>query len=71
MRYLLVLIVVAIAACGGPSQDNSSKEEMETAADGLQESVNSSLEKAQGVEDVLQDAAEARDAAIDEADDET
>ena len=71
MRFLLVLIVVAFTACSGPSQDDSSKQEMETAADGLQESIDTSLEKAKSVEDALQDAADARDMAIEEAADDT
>lgn len=64
MRFLLGLIVVAFAGCGGPPQDNT-----ETAADDAQETINSSLEKAEGVEDVLQNAADERDAAIEESTD--
>ena len=64
MRILISLIVIALAGCGGPPQDNT-----ETAADDAQETINSSFEKAEGVEDVLQDAAEARDASIDESTD--
>ncbi|MGI9199628.1 MAG: hypothetical protein ACR2QL_01115 [Woeseiaceae bacterium] len=64
MRFLLSLIVIALAACGGPPQDKT-----ETAADDAQESINSSLEKAEAVEDVLQDAADSRDAAIEESTD--
>lgn len=69
MRFLLVLIVAAFAGCGSPSEDSSSSEEMETAVDGLQESIETSMDKAEGVEVLLQDAADARDAAIDEASD--
>ncbi len=70
MRFLLVLIAVMFAGCGGPSEsssnaDDRSTDDMETAADGLQESIDTSLNKAEAVEDVLQDAADARDAAID------
>ena len=64
MRILISLIVIALAGCGGPAQDNT-----ETAADDAQETINSSYEKAEGVEDVLQDAAESRDAAIEESTD--
>lgn len=71
MRFLLILIVLAFSGCGGPSEDAPSSEKMETAADGLQESIETSLDKAEGVEDALQDAADARDAAIDEASDDS
>jgi hypothetical protein len=40
---------------------------METDADGLYESARSPLDKAANVEDVLQDSADKRNAAIDEA----
>ncbi len=74
MKFLLVLAVFALAGCGSPSEDsvttrNTSPEEMETAADDAQETINSSYEKAAGVEDVLQDAANSRDAAIEESTD--
>jgi hypothetical protein len=74
MRFLLVLVVFALAGCGSSSEDsvttrNTSPEEMETAADDAQETINSSFEKAEGVEDVLQDAAKSRDAAIEESTD--
>jgi hypothetical protein len=42
---------------------------METEADGLYESARSPLDKAQNVENVLQDAADARAAEIEEASD--
>jgi hypothetical protein len=76
MRFLLVLIMFAFAGCGSPSEDNSparssSPDEMETAADGVQESVETSMDKAKNVENVLQDAADARDAAIEESSDDT
>ena len=71
MRFLLILIVLAFTGCGGPSEYASTSEEMETAADGLQESIETSLDKAEGVEDALQDAADARDAAIDEPPDDS
>jgi len=78
MRYLLVLIAVAaaiwVADCDSPSEDNSSIESsstdaMETDADGLYESARSPLDKAENVENVLQDAADARAAEIEEATD--
>ena len=67
MRYLLVLIVAAFAGCGGSSEEPKAQEEMETAADGLQESIDTSMQKAEDVEAALQDAADDLDAAIDEA----
>jgi len=67
MRILLIAIVLVMAACGGSSKEPSVEEEMHTAADELQESIESSMEKAAGVEDELQDAVEELDAAIDEA----
>ena len=65
MRTLLALMVIALGGCSGPSEDNT-----ETAADGVQESIDTSLNKAEGVEDILQDAADDRDAALEEADSE-
>jgi len=70
MRFLLVLIAVAFAGCGGssePEKETAVEEEMETAADDLQESIETTLEKAEGVEDTLQEAADELDKAIDEA----
>lgn len=64
MRTLLGLLVIALGGCSDPPQDNT-----ETAADDVQESINTSLEKAENVENVLQDAAADRDAAIEEASD--
>ena len=83
MRFLLVLIAVAaaiaVAKCDSPSEDDSSTDnssadssytdEMETDADGMYESARSPLDKAANVEDVLQDAADARNAEIEEATD--
>ena len=60
MRFLLILSVFMFAGCSGESSD-------ETAADGLQESIDTSIEKAEGVEDALQEAVDDLDAAIDEA----
>ncbi len=76
MRFLLVLIMFAIAACGSPSEDkssarNSSSEETESVEDGLEESIRTPMDKAQNVENVLQDAADLRDAAIEESTDGT
>ena len=81
MRILPVLIgiaaLVAIVKCNSPSEDDSSTEssstessytdETETDADGLYESARTPLDKAANVEDVLQDSADERNAAIDEA----
>lgn len=67
MKFVLVLIVAAFAGCSGSSDESTKSEEMETAADGLQESIETTIEKAEGVEDALQDAADDLDAAIDEA----
>ncbi|MGI9199826.1 MAG: hypothetical protein ACR2QL_02115 [Woeseiaceae bacterium] len=64
MRILIGLIVIALAGCGGPPQDKA-----ETTADDEQESINSPLEKAAGVEGVLQDSANSRDGAIEESTD--
>jgi hypothetical protein len=77
LRFVLVLILFAVAAlfaCSSPPEDdssagNSSSDDMETAADGFQESTQTVYDKAAGVEDVLQDAADARDAEIEEASD--
>ena len=73
MRFLLILIVFVFAGCGSPAEDSvttrNSSEEMETAADDAQETINSSFEKAEGVEDVLQESARSRDAAIEESTD--
>ena len=60
MRFLLILSVFMFAGCGGESSD-------ETAADGLQESIDTNIENAEGVEDALQEAVDDLDAAIDEA----
>ena len=81
MRYVLVIIAVAaaiaVAECDRRSEENSttdrssaessSTDDMETDADGLYESARSPLDKAANVEDVLQDSADERKAAIDEA----
>ena len=64
MRFVLGLIVITLVACGGPPQDNT-----ETAADEVQETIDSSFEKAENVENVLQDAADERNAAIEESTD--
>lgn len=83
MKNLLILIALAAAAamvvakCNSQSEDNSSTDsslvdssstdDMETDADGLYESARSPLDKAANVEDVLQDSADERKAAIDKA----
>jgi hypothetical protein len=77
MRILLVLILFGVAAffaCSSPSEDDSSTrnsytEEVEPAADGLEEFARTPMDKAQNVENVLQDAADERNAAIEEASD--
>lgn len=67
MRFLLVLIVAALAGCGDSSEEPAAAQEMETAADELQESLDTTLQKAADVEDALQEAADDLDAAIDDA----
>ena len=67
MRIMLISIALVLAACGESSKEPSVAEDMHTAADELQESIESSMEKAANVEDELQDAAEELDAAIEEA----
>lgn len=71
MRLLLILIVAGFAGCGEPQteQTKAPEKEMETAADEAQEAIGTAYDKAHGVEDVLQDAADARDAAIEESSD--
>lgn len=71
MRLLLILIAAGLAGCGEPQtgQSKAPQKEMETAADEAQESIGTALDKAQGVENVLQDAANTRDAAIEESSD--
>ena len=74
MRFLLVLIMFAFVGCTSPSEDrastrNASPDDMETAADGVQETTGTALDKAQNVENVLQDSADDRHAAIEEATD--
>ena len=76
MRFLLVLIVVAFAGCGSPAENkpstrDSHSEEADPAAGSLEESVRTPMDKAQNVENVLQDSADSRDAAIEEASDGT
>ncbi len=76
MRFLLVLIVVAFAGCGSPTENKPStrdsySEEEDPAAGSLEESVRTPMDKAQNVENVLQDSADSRDAAIEEASDGT
>jgi len=67
MRFLLVLIVFAFVGCGGSAETPETTEEMHTAADGLQESINTSMGKAEDVEAQLQEAVDELDAAIDDA----
>ena len=76
MRFLLVLIMFAFAGCGSPSEDtistpSSSSDETENTEDGLYESARTPMDKAENVENVLQDAADSRNAAIEEASDDT
>lgn len=67
MRILLILTVAALGACGEPSEEPAVQEEMETAADELQESLDATMQKAADVEGQLQEAADDLDAAIDKA----
>lgn len=68
MRCVPGLMAIALAfplsGCGGPPQDDT-----ETAADDVQETIETSFDKAENVENVLQDSADSRDAAIEEATD--
>jgi hypothetical protein len=67
MRFLLILTAVALASCGGSAGEPEATEEMHTAADGLQQTIDINMEKAAKVEDQLQEAVDELDAAIDEA----
>lgn len=68
MRFLLILIAAAVTGCGeSAAPPPAADDDMHTAADELQESIETSLDKARGVEDELQRAADKRDAAIDDA----
>jgi len=67
MRFLLTLIVVAVAACGGPAEEPAATEEMHTAADELQQSIEQNMEKASAIEGQLQQAVDELDAAVDDA----
>lgn len=67
MRLLLVLIAAAVAGCGGSDNEPAATADMHTAADELQETIETSLDKAQDVEDELQRAVDELDAAIDDA----
>lgn len=74
MRFLLVLIMFALSACGGPPEDNSSARssssvEPESTDDGYEDSPRTPMDKAQNVENVLLDSASSRDAAIEESSD--
>jgi hypothetical protein len=61
---IVIALVFPLSGCGGPPQDKT-----ETAADDVQETIETSFDKAEGVEDVLQDSADSRNAAIEEATD--
>ena len=66
MRFLLILICAVFAACGDSAEEAATDTEMRTAADGLQQDIDNNLDKAAHVEELLRDAAEERDAAIEE-----
>lgn len=67
MRFLLILIAFSFAACGGSSDESTVTGEMNTAADGLQESIDADMEKAENIEVELQQSKDDLDAAIDDA----
>jgi len=67
MRFLLFLMMAALVGCGETSREPEATQEMETAADELQETLDATMQKAADVENKLQDAVEDLDAAIDEA----
>ncbi len=71
MRFLLILIVAAFAGCGGSPDDSvktgDEQVDMHTAADDVQESLDTAIQKAVDVEDALAEAAEDLDKAIEEA----
>ncbi len=67
MRFLLILIVAALAGCGGSDEEPAATSEMHTAADELQRSIEQNMEKASAVEGQLQQAVDELDAAVDEA----
>lgn len=67
MRFLLILIVAALAACGRSAEEPAANSEMHTAADELQRSIEQNMEKASAVEEQLQQAVDELDAAVDEA----
>ncbi|MDH4125623.1 MAG: hypothetical protein OEW64_08095 [Gammaproteobacteria bacterium] len=67
MRFFLTLIVAALAACGGPAEEPAATEEMHTAADELQRSIEKNLQEANALEEQMQQSVDALDAAIDEA----
>jgi hypothetical protein len=67
MRFLLTLIAAALAGCGGSTVEPAATEEMHTAADELQQTIELNMEKAENVEDKLQESVDALDAAVDEA----
>lgn len=67
MRYLLISVVVALAACGGSAEEPAANGEMHTAADELQQSIEQNMEKASAIEGQLQQSVDELDAAVDEA----
>jgi outer membrane PBP1 activator LpoA protein len=67
MRFLLILIATALAGCGGSAEDPATTEEMHTAADELQQTIELNMQKAEDVENKLQESVDALDAAVDEA----
>lgn len=68
MRYLILLISLGVVACGGgATNEYSADEEVEEAAENIGATFHDSLDAAEEVEDVLLDAKQARDEAIEDA----
>ncbi|MDA0705163.1 MAG: hypothetical protein O2907_06105 [Proteobacteria bacterium] len=67
MRILLILIAAALAGCGDSAEEPVAAEDMHTAADELQQTIELNMEKASAVEDKLQESVDELDAAVDEA----
>lgn len=68
MRYLFVLVAMALGACGGGGEAGEEVEESpEDVYETVSEDLRRPLEEAVEVEKVLEDAAAERDRAIEEA----